>query len=276
MEFLQTSSPETRILLLTILVGALMNLFKRTPVVPSKWVPLASVALAFTLTWVYSLVFNLTFSGSLDLALQAVATGLMPAGAHKLAKPIWTALLGEESANRWMGQADASDKPKDDEEPPTPKAPPSAVMMLTLAGLFVACTPAQAQKFADFADSTAAKLQVLDSSIQFVESGADAYFDRHPSPVNSGKLREAIAIAKASQVALTEVLATAKAMSQADIDAAIMSAVAAYEALYNLATSLGVLEAIPPEGGAENELAPSPIPIDVLDPPSMRSLLESA
>ena len=130
MELIQNLSPAQRIAVVGLTVGGIVNGIKRWPKVPSQWVPLTSLLLAAALSSAYYYVANMTHEGMLDFVLQAVLAGALPIAGHKFLKKPWVALLGEESADKWLGQADSS-------KPPATK-PSSAVLLVLMASL---CLP---------------------------------------------------------------------------------------------------------------------------------------
>ncbi len=92
----------------------------------------------------------------------------------------------------------------------------------------------------------------LSRVLDVAEGGAERYFARHPSPVNASKVDQAIAAARVAAVRL-ERLGSAAERRQA---------YAAYVELYRLMLELGIVDGLPPLGGAETN-APLPGPVDL-------------
>lgn len=103
---LESLGPELRIAIFGAAIGALLNLAKRLPQVPSDLVPLASLALGALLTFGFYLASQLdpTLAGS--YTIEALTTGALPIAGHKSIRALWVRLLSEESADKYLGQAD--------------------------------------------------------------------------------------------------------------------------------------------------------------------------
>lgn len=101
--------------------------------------------------------------------------------------------------------------------------------------------------------------QWISSALDVAESGSDAYFARHPHPEREPKIDDAMRHARQSVSALNAILSAGDSAAAKDVDKAKGAALEAYGELRGLLLELGVLEARPPEGGAETE-APIPKP----------------
>lgn len=138
LELIQNMSPEQRIAATGLLVGALINGIKRWPKLPAQWVPLASLLMAAALSAGYFFAANLTTVGMFDFVITAVLAGSLPIAGHKFAKPIWVAMFGEESADKWLGQADPPEDEIEVDEEPLASGPPGAALLVLVASLSVA------------------------------------------------------------------------------------------------------------------------------------------
>lgn len=137
MEFLDSLGPETRIAILGFVVGALMNATKRWRPLSSRWVPLVSIAAGFVVTFLYHAASSLNLPDALSYALEAVAVGSVPVAGHKTLKPLWARLLGDGSADKWLGQADNQ---RPDERPPLRAVEGGMAVFLLIGGLVMGCT----------------------------------------------------------------------------------------------------------------------------------------
>jgi len=222
---------------IALAVGALMNGIKRIGPVPSDAVPV----LAFVSGWLGdSCVAH--FMCEQEMLAAAVGglgggfAGLSAAGGHEALQRV-TAKFGPPVSaffDKLLGRAKK-------ERTERPKAKSTAAMLVVIALSTVACGGALA---------TAAKVvQVAGSAIEMIDtiSGkASAYFDRHPSLDNAAAVNDLVG----------EVRALVEA-GEHD------KAVALYEQLVELLEGLGIPDAEPPEGGAENGEAPKPEPFDL-------------
>lgn len=104
--------------------------------------------------------------------------------------------------------------------------------------------------------------QWLSSAIDVADAGQAAYFARHPSQEREPQVHAAIRQARTAAAALDSAIATAESVKDKDVSAAKDSALAAYKSLRELLLEMGVLDATPPEGGAETE-APYPEPFEL-------------
>jgi hypothetical protein len=96
--------------------------------------------------------------------------------------------------------------------------------------------------------------QSIGSALSLAETGAGIYFARHPRADDEAAVRAALRTARATLVTYDRAVATGQG-----VDAAKAAALEAYDALRELLSVLGVLDARPPDGGAETE-APAPEP----------------
>lgn len=127
----------------------------------------------------------------------------------------------------------------------------------------VACSGCTASQFAAGIDYVARGASWLASAIDAGESGADRYFARHPNGEREEKVAEAVHRARLASEALDAALAVAGAAAAKDYDRARTAALDAYQALVSLLSELGVLDALPPAGGAEAEGVPEPEPFSL-------------
>jgi len=111
-----------------------------------------------------------------------------------------------------------------------------------------------------FVSRVAQGAQWIGSLVDVAEAGSSAYFARHPQQTAERDVGAAVMRARSALAALNAATAAAKATDDGDVDAAKREAVAAYDALRTLLDDLGVLGAIPPDGGAETD-APDPRPV---------------
>ena len=102
--------------------------------------------------------------------------------------------------------------------------------------------------------------QYLGSVVSVAEAGSAAYFARHPNLESERKVSTAVRRAKVALQALNAALSASQGAQSGDVDAAKAGALSAYAGLRGLLAELGVLEAKPPDGGAETD-APMPEPV---------------
>lgn len=99
----------------------------------------------------------------------------------------------------------------------------------------------------------------LSRVLTVAEGGAARYFDRHPSEVREAEVAGVLTRARLAAERLRRVGGAAERQQ----------ALAVYLELYNLLRELGVLDAIPPLGGAESD-APMPGPLALPDEAAAR------
>lgn len=104
--------------------------------------------------------------------------------------------------------------------------------------------------------AASAASQELSSAIDLAEAGSEAYFARHPRQEDQDKVKMALRVAREAQLALDAVLRTAKDIAAEDLSQARQSALEAYTKLYQLLSTLGILDGTS-QGGAETT-APEP------------------
>ncbi len=101
--------PAGVVVLLGALTGALVNLVKRLPQLPSRWVPLVAMALGAAIYAIEQLAGGHTARETGQLVLEAAFTGSFPIALHNLVAPPLRAWLGDAAVDKWLGQADAPD-----------------------------------------------------------------------------------------------------------------------------------------------------------------------
>lgn len=217
--------------MIAIVVGGILNVIKRTPILHADLVPVA----AFLMGWAADTGVGLV---SCDMAAGAAAlsglgggmAGLSAAGGHEAAQRV-SSKLGEpfsRLADRLLGRARS-------ERENRPKGK-SVITMLLIAVLTfgsMGCVGGL--------DAVSAVVRVVGSAIEIVNdvaSRVDAYFARHPNQDNA----EAVAD-------IVNALRDALAGDERD------KAVALYADLLDLLDTLGIPQAAPPAGGAETTTA---------------------
>ncbi len=130
--------------------------------------------------------------------------------------------------------------------------------IIALALLTACCAPAL--QALEAVSRIAQGSQWLSSVLDVAETGAKAYFDRHPNRDKEIAVEAALRRARRAMAALDSVLSSARALDARDGERARNEALAAYAELRELLSDFGVLGAVPPEGGAETE-APVPVPL---------------
>ena len=244
------------IAVLVALTMGLTRLAKFWPRLPKGLVPLLAVAIGAGLYLAKAVYLD---SQPLADAWQSWLVVLVGAGAvvgHDLLKPALTELVGEPLATILLGRIPGSaERPK-----PPPRKPPASTIFVAilLGGLLGGCAPALAA-LQGLVRSTQGS-QWLGSVLDVAETGAAAYFDRHPSIERQQDVAQAIRVARQAQEALDRVLAAVDAVESGDAEKARSEALTAYASLRALLAELGVLTATPPPGGAEGN-APSPVPL---------------
>lgn len=240
---------------LAVLVGAVMNGAKRIKFVPGDAVPV----LAFILGWaidfgVGALACGLGYTDAALGGLGGGLAGLGAAGGHEALSRTASAFGMHGFVAKILGKA------KGEQDKRKSKGKGSAALLVLLALSLTGCAsllPALAKA------SQAA--QYLGTVIDVADSGADAYFARHPNHEREHKVDAAVRDARKALAALDAVLATGEAASADDKARARVEAFKAYAALRDLLDSLGVLSATPPDGGAETD-APEPEPFELPEP----------
>jgi hypothetical protein len=228
---------------LAVAVGAIMNAVKRIKFVPGDVVP----ALAFVAGW--SIDFGLTVGGCglgyLDAALGGLGgglAGLAAAGGHEALSRTANAVGMNGLADKLLGKAKSEqDKRKSKSSGST------ALLLVALSGCSL--LPALVQG-----------AQWLGTVIDVADSGADAFFARHPSLEAESKVDAHMHRARLALAALDAALAAG-----GDTTKARAEALASYAALRTLLADLGVLSATSPAGGAETD-APKPEPFNLPSP----------
>jgi hypothetical protein len=109
MNFLTLIGPTGMVVLLGALTGALVNLVKRLPQLPSRWVPLVAMTTGAAIYGVEQLAGGHTVRETGQLVLEAGLTGSFPIALHNLVAPPLRAWLGDAAVDKWLGQADAPD-----------------------------------------------------------------------------------------------------------------------------------------------------------------------
>lgn len=109
--------------------------------------------------------------------------------------------------------------------------------------------------------------QWLGTVIDVADSGANAYFARHPNAEREQRVDAAVRRARIALAALDASLAASKGD-----DNARSEALKAYTELRSLLADLGVLSATPPDGGAETD-APEPEPLVLPEPNAIEAAL---
>jgi len=104
--------------------------------------------------------------------------------------------------------------------------------------------------------------QWIASVVDVAEGGAEAYFARHPSQGAHDTVRASVRRSRAAIAALNAAAAAGDAADAGELGRARDSALDAYRELYATLEGLGVIDAVPPPGGAETE-APVPEPLDL-------------
>jgi hypothetical protein len=263
---------DARVLVVGFVLYLLLNLVKRFPVVPSAWVPAVSLAAGFAASAGYYMLANLTWHGAFAFAIEAVMTGVLPIGIHWILKKPWAATLGAESADKWLGQADAA-------PPDIGKALKGLLGLLASAGLIFGtfgCTWAveAAQSALQALTRAQQGAQYISSLVDYAQVGQSLYFARHPSLEAQRQVEKALAAARAATKALDEAALAAQSADDKNLSAAKDHALAAYRALYELFEAIGIKDALPPLGGAETD-APEPVPLDLPAPDAVAVRLDA-
>jgi hypothetical protein len=253
MDMIANMPLELRLAMLAILVGGVVNVTKRIPKLPSCWVPFASVVMGFAATILYYVVIDLRFD--LRFAIEAVATGSIPVAMHKIIKPLWVSLLGEESADRWLGQAD--NQPDDDDGPVAGQPGLTSIVLAVV----LLCAPGCASLWEGLS-ALSAGAQGVATVLRVIEQKSDAYFDRHPSQEAEREVRDAIADVWVALAARDALVATGRAIEDRDLAATKRAVLDAYGALHDILHRRGIPAAAPPDGGAEGS-GPLPEPFEI-------------
>lgn len=111
--------------------------------------------------------------------------------------------------------------------------------------------------------------QYIAALIDAADAGQNVYFAKHPSAEREASVRDRMKQARLAVVALESVLDAGEAASDGDIAKVRTSALNAFGDLRDLLDELGVLDARPPDGGAETD-APNPEPFEL---PTVADLL---
>jgi hypothetical protein len=101
--------PAGVVVLLGALTGAVVNLVKRLPQLPSRWVPLVAMAIGAVIYALEQFAFGQGAQEVGHVVLEAAFTGTFPIAVHNLVAPPLRAWLGDAAVDKWLGQADASD-----------------------------------------------------------------------------------------------------------------------------------------------------------------------
>ena len=104
--------------------------------------------------------------------------------------------------------------------------------------------------------------QVLGSLLDVAAAGSEAYYARHPSPAAQAEVDQALRLARTALAALDAGVLAADGADDEDLALRRSRALEAYEQLRLLLDGLGVLDARPPDGGAETS-APLPEPFEL-------------
>lgn len=170
LELIQNMSPEQRIATTGLLVGGLMNGIKRWPKLPAQWVPLVSLIVAAAISAGYFFVANLSTVGMFDFVVSAVLAGSLPIAGHKFIKAPWVAFLGEESADKWLGQADKEQDEEGPDDPPTNTA--LLILFVSLSVFLTGCGGSFATVSNDALESAAKGNNRLVDTLNAVQESA--------------------------------------------------------------------------------------------------------
>ena len=258
-----TIGTETYFVILSIVVGAIVNLVKRVRFVPGDAVPV----IAFVIGWVLDATLSHVSCGMIytDAALSGLGggiAGLAAAGGHEALSRVAGKFGLGTVADILLGKAKREKAKRGSEET---KVGSALIVLLSLSlsgcsSLLAALTKAQQGA------------QYLDTVISVAEAGADTYFARHPSLDNERKVDVAVRRAKSALAALNAALAVAEATNDEDVERARAEALVTYAELRKLLGDLGVLSASSPAGGAETD-APEPEPVALPEPEHVAELL---
>jgi len=137
---------------------------------------------------------------------------------------------------------------------------------LTAAALTGALLLAGCAQLGPVLAAAAQGAQYLGTVLDVAEAGADAYLARHPHQSTEEVLDDAERYARQALATYNAMLTMGEAVDQGELEQARLAAVDAYDELYSLLDTLGVLRARAPDGGAETS-APLPQPLQ-LPPPN--------
>ena len=104
--------------------------------------------------------------------------------------------------------------------------------------------------------------QMIGSLLDVAAAGSESYYARHPSQAAQAEVEQALRLARTALAALDAGVLAADGADDEDLALRRSRALEAYEQLRLLLDGLGVLDARPPDGGAETS-APLPEPFEL-------------
>ena len=104
--------------------------------------------------------------------------------------------------------------------------------------------------------------QMIGSLLDVAAAGSESYYARHPSQAAQAEVAQALRLARTALAALDAGVLAAEGADDEDLALRRSRALEAYEQLRLLLDGLGVLDARPPDGGAETS-APLPEPFEL-------------
>jgi hypothetical protein len=135
----------------------------------------------------------------------------------------------------------------------------ATIIVALVLPLCLSCTPAQMRAASDAMQGISKGASWLGAALEVADSGASAFFSRHPNAEREAEVSQALHRARLAHEALEGLIAAADSLDDPRLEHVRSRALAAYGALRALLESLGVLDATAPDGGAESE-APLPLP----------------
>lgn len=183
-----------------------------------------------------------------------------------------------------LREADSDDDGDGDDDGDTdpPASPPRpvvvALMMLTLgagaATTQAGCNPQQLAMAASVLGKITQGVGLTEAAVDFAAQKAAEYQLRHPNEERSAEITHALHVARDALKTLRHLSDGTEGATAEDFARAQRAAVDAWETLLDVLSSLGILDAIPPLGGAENDAAPIPKPFELPPVPVVQSWLE--
>ena len=138
-----------------------------------------------------------------------------------------------------------------------------ALLGLAAAAAVTGCGPAMAVLDGLTAAAKAGNLgQVVGSYLDVADLGKSAFFRRHPSLDRQNKVDDALTGARQALAAYDAAVNAGQSVAEGKLPAAKAALLKAYSAVRALLESMGILDATPPEGGAETD-APKPEPFEL-------------
>lgn len=242
------------------------------PTMPAWALPLLVIVFSYLLLFAD---LALEPSNPLDVdarvALWGILLGGAAVGGHETLKKLLTLAVSVvvKDEGRALSIVEALlGKLRDQATPPPARSSRRSVITTLLVACFLSlslpsCTPQQRAAVADVLTGVSQGSAWLASAIDAGEAGAEVFYARHPNPRALADVKAYALVAREAQAALDGLIAVGGAVNEGDLQAAREAALQAYGHFRSLLDRLGVLDAAPPDGGAEADGVPEPRPLSL-------------